>query len=553
MYLRQSNQKRADGSVLSHLQIAESVWDPVKKRSRVRIVYNCGRSDDPAAAERLRRLASSILRRCAPGELVDRDPSMRVADAWPYGDLYVLEQLWRRVGLPDLIAELADDRKVEFSIERALFAMVANRACAPSSKLYCHEQWLAEDVRIEGCEGLEVHHLYRAMDFLEAHKEALERGLYFRVADLLNLDVELVFYDTTSLHFETDDEDRVEGGDGESGDPPPAGGKVARGLRRRGNSKNGRGDAPQVIVGLAVTREGFPVRHWVFPGNTVDVLTVAKVRQDLKGWRLNRCVFVGDAGMVSADNLRALAAGGGRYIVCMPVHRGGEIEREVMGRRGRYRAVAENLQVKEVVVGDGERRRRYVVCFNPREAERQRTHRAQVLAELEEQLASLRSCSGGAHSKRACELRASGRYGKYLRTGGAGRLAIDRGKVRAARADGRQVRGVRQRRHAQRRGHGARLQAAATRGAGVASAQERAEASSGLPPRDPPDSRARGADGDRAAAGADGGARLRGDMASDPGRSEARSTCSIDWASRGAPAGYGAAPGGLQVAEILGD
>ena len=184
--------KRADGSVLSHLQIAESIWDPVKKRSRVRIVYNCGRSDDPAAAERLRRLASSILRRCAPEELVDRAPSMRVADAWPYGDLYVLEQLWRRVGLPDLIAELAGERKVEFSIERALFAMVANRACAPSSKLYCHEQWLAEDVRIEGCEGLEVHHLYRAMDFLEAHKEALERGLYFRVADLLNLDVELV-------------------------------------------------------------------------------------------------------------------------------------------------------------------------------------------------------------------------------------------------------------------------------------------------------------------------------------------------------------------------
>ena len=208
------------------------------------------------------------------------------------------------MGLPDLIAELAGDRKVEFSIERALFAMVANRACAPSSKLYCHEQWLAEDVRIEGCEGLGVHHLYRAMDFLEAHKEALERGLYFRVADLLNLDVELVFYDTTSLHFEIDEEDHVEGEDGESGDPPPASGKAARGLRRRGNSKNGRGDAPQVIVGLAVTREGFPVRHWVFPGNTVDVLTVAKVRQDLKGWRLNRCVFVGDAGMVSADNLR---------------------------------------------------------------------------------------------------------------------------------------------------------------------------------------------------------------------------------------------------------
>ena len=121
-----------------------------------------------------------------------------MVDSWPYGDVYVLEHLWRRVGLPELIGELLDNRKFEFSIERALFAMVANRACAPSSKLYCHEQWLAEDVRIEGCESLGLHHLYRAMDFLEAHKEALEEGLYFRIADLLNLDVEVVFYDTTS-------------------------------------------------------------------------------------------------------------------------------------------------------------------------------------------------------------------------------------------------------------------------------------------------------------------------------------------------------------------
>ena len=207
-------------------------------------------------------------------------------------------------------------------------------------QLHCHEQWLAEDVRIRGCGELKLHHLYRAMDFLHAHKAALEEGLYYRVADLLNLDVELVFYDTTSLHEIADE-------DAEAGGAP---------LRKRGHSKNGRGDAPQVLVGLAVTREGFPVRHWVFPGNTVDVSTVAKVKRDLKGWRLNRCVFVGDAGMVSAENLKALARGGGRYIVCMPVHRGGEAD-EVIGRRGRYREVAENLHVKEVVVGEGERRR----------------------------------------------------------------------------------------------------------------------------------------------------------------------------------------------------
>ena len=168
-----------------------------------------------------------------------------------------------------------------------------------------------------------------------------------------------------------------------------AGAKTYRAVRKRGKSKNGRGDVPQVMVGLAVTRDGFPVRHWVFPGNTVDVTTVAQVKADLKGWRLNRCVFVGDAGMVSAQNLRTLARGGGRYIVCMPVHPGGEVDKEVVSRRGRYREVAENLQVKEVVVGEGERRRRYVVCFNPREAERQSKHRAQVLTELEAELATM--------------------------------------------------------------------------------------------------------------------------------------------------------------------
>lgn len=440
MYLRESRQKRADGSFVSHLQLAENVWDRQKKRSRVHVVCNCGRSDDPKVAERLRRLARSILKRCSPEEIVADDPSWRLIDAWPYGDVYVLEQLWRRVGFPELIAEHAERRNFGFSLERALFAMVANRACAPSSKLYCHEQWLAEDVRIEGTETLELQHLYRTMDFLEAHKEAIEEGLYFRMADLLNLDVELIFYDTTSLHFEIDEEDSGEGEENTVRGSASAGGKEYRAPRKRGHSKNGRTDAPQVVIGLAVTREGFPVRHWVFPGNTVDVTTVKQVKRDLKGWRLNRCVFVGDAGMVSQDNLTDLARGGGRYIVCMPVHPGGEVDKSVVSRPGRYHTVAQNLRVKEVVVGDGERRRRYVVCHNLQEAERQRKHREQVLAELQAELQSLQDTDGKGHTKRVCELRASGRYGRYVRVTHTGKLVIDKAKIKAAaRLDGKFV------------------------------------------------------------------------------------------------------------------
>lgn len=439
MYLRLSRQKRADGTTLAHLQIAENVWDPGKKRSQTKVIYNCGRADDGAVTERLKRLAGSILRRVSPEEIVAQDPSWRLIDAWPYGDVYVLEQLWQRLGIGEVIADVLGRRKFDFPLERALFAMVANRACAPASKLYCYQQWLGEDVRIEGTQPLELHHLYRAMDFLEANKDAIEEAVYFRMADLLNADVELIFYDTTALHFEIDDEDRGDE-DGLVYGSHPAGRKAYRAPRQRGHSKNGRGDAPQIVVGLAVTRDGLPVRHWIFPGNTVDVTTVEQVKRDLKGWRLGRCVFVGDAGMVSKDNLKQLALGGGRYIVCMPMHPGGEVATDVISRPGRYQQVAENLQVKEVVVGDGERRRRYVVCHNPQEADRQRQHREQVLTELGAEIASLRESNEPGHSRRVCALRASGRYGRYVRLTKTGKPMIDAAKVKAAeRLDGKFV------------------------------------------------------------------------------------------------------------------
>jgi transposase len=187
-----------------------------------------------------------------------------------------------------------------------------------------------------------------------------------------------------------------------------------------------------------MTRDGLPVRSWVFRGDTVDVETVAQVKADLRGWKLTRSVFVGDAGMVSEANLRALAAGGGKYILCMPVKAGNAVSEEVLARPGRYRAVAPNLEVKEVVLGDGERRRRYVVCFNGEEAKRQHAHRAQVLAELEAVLPELRAV--GAHSKRACALRTSERYGKYLTQDRHGRLKLDPAQVRQAeRLDGKFV------------------------------------------------------------------------------------------------------------------
>jgi len=441
MFLRETTRKNKDGSTVTYLQLTVSEWDKSKHRAVNKVIYSFGRADDPAVKERLRRLARSILRRCSPEEIIADDPSWKVINAWPYGPVHVLEGLWRRLGIADVVNRQAAGSKLEFDVERALFAMVANRACAPCSKLYCHERWLREDVRIEGTRELELHHLYRAMDWLDENTQQIEKEIFFRVSDLLHLDVELIFYDTTSLHFEVDEEDvGISAGNGEGGSEQAAG-DDGHALRKRGYSKNKRQDAPQIVVGLAVTRDGIPVRHWIFPGNTVDVTTVERVKKDLSGWKLIRCVFVGDAGMVSEENLKKLALGGGKYIVCMPIVRGGEVARDVLTRRGRYQKVAQNLRVKEVVVGDGERRRRYVVCHNPEEEARRRRHRQRVLQELEAELASITDCAPGEqHSRRACALRPSKRYGRYLRMLKNGRLVIDKGAVkRAARYDGKFV------------------------------------------------------------------------------------------------------------------
>jgi hypothetical protein len=425
MYLRETKRQNRDGSTVRYFQLAENEWDKKKGCAVAKVVYNFGRADT-LDREKLKRLAASILRLFSGEEALAAEPDVQVVDAWPYGGIFVLEHLWRELEIDQVLG-----RGQPF--ERALFAMTANRALQPYSKQYCHEQWLPEEVFFPEGRNLDLHQLYRAMDYWLVNQDRVEKAVYFQVADLMNADVDLVFYDTTNVHFEVDEEDEHgrRGPDGQMRGP----------LRKRGRAKNKRHDAPLVTVGLAVTREGLPVRSWVFSGSTVDVKTVERVKEDLKGWKLGRCIFVGDAGMSSEENRRKLSLGGGKYILAAKMRAGDEVTREVMTRAGRYHVVRDNLRVKEVVVGDGERRQRYVVCSNPEEARRQRHHRDKILHLLEAELATLKPPgSGEEHSRRACELLTSERFGRYLRKRASGELRIDRAAVRReARFDGKWV------------------------------------------------------------------------------------------------------------------
>jgi hypothetical protein len=204
--------------------------------------------------------------------------------------------------------------------------------------LACYEHWLADDVYWPEAKALALEHLYRAMDFLLRHIEAIEQELCFRTADLFNADVDLIFWDTTTLYFEIAEEDE-DGEQWQTHDIPA--------LRKRGHHKEGRDSNPQVVVGLALTRDGLPVRSWVFPGNTADVTTIDDLKADLRGWRLNRSVFVGDSGMFSEANRQRLSRALGRYILAVPMRKVTEVPLAVLTRAGRYRHVAHNLRVKE--------------------------------------------------------------------------------------------------------------------------------------------------------------------------------------------------------------
>src|SRR3954470_3026983 len=428
MYLRVTERRNRDGSSVAYYARAENVWNAQAKRSEAQVIHTFGRADqlDKAALQRLVASIQRIIDADAVGALPTSGkaslPDIEIDAVVELGVVLAARALWEELGIGEAIRSRLTQAHLSAPHEMALFAMAAQRLDDPGSKLACAMRWLPDIAWLPEAEKLAVDQLYRALDFLAVWSEEIERDVFLRSADLLRLDVDLIFYDTTTAYFEIDEPDEH---------CELWGGRLYAPLRRRGHNKEGRDNQPQVIIALAVTRDGMPVRSWVLPGDTPDVTPVARIKDDRRAWRLGRCVFVGDAGMSSADNLAALSRGLGRYILAVPMRKVTEIETEVLTRPGRYKPVADNLQVKEVVVGDGERRKRYVLCLNPEEAERERAHREQVLQELSAELNLLRQREAD-HPKAACELLASRRYGRYLTTDYTGRPRLAAAKVKAA-------------------------------------------------------------------------------------------------------------------------
>lgn len=422
--------------MVEYYQLAHNVRHAVTGKPVADIIHNFGRADE-LDRDDLVRLCRSIARvfgleihdpiesAACPASGVQSSSlpeEVRLIQTFELGVPLVVETLWERLKIGPTLRKVMEESGGGDLHERALLAMVANRLCEPDSKLGVWDRWL-QKVYMPSCGAVKLYQMYEAMDLLNWNVEEVENAIFFHTANLFNLVVDVIFYDTTTASFSIDEEDE----DTQAG----------RGFRKYGHSKDGTW-SPQIVVALAVTREGLPVRSWVFPGNTSDVDTVKKVREDLRGWKLGRALFVADSGMNSGTNREELARACGKYLLATRMASVSEIKEDVLTRPGRFRTIAENLQAKEVVAGNGELRRRYIVCHNPREAERERKHREQVVKELEEELKT--HPDRQATARWAIDLLASGTYKRYLTIDKQGRIRLDREAAsQASKYDGKWV------------------------------------------------------------------------------------------------------------------
>jgi hypothetical protein len=412
MYVRTIQRKNKDGSCVEYVQLAHNAWNPEKGFAQAEVIYSFGRKDQ-LDIEAIKRLVNSLCRFLGPEDALtlQANEPLPFVRSRPAGGAYLLKALWDRLHIGTCLKAALKDREFTAPVEQALFAMVANRALAPSSKLAI-EQWAAEEVFLGGEESpLQVQHFYRAMDFLLEHAEAIQKEVFWSTASLLNLTVDLIFFDTTNTYFEIEE-------------PGPSE------LKAYGKSKEKRDDLPLVTVGLAVTREGLPVRCWVLPGNQHDSQSVDRVQQDLNNWKLGRVVWVMDRGMTSDENRRILQKAGGQYILGEKL-RGNHMSEMALSHPGRFKVVADNLQVKQVHVGEGTGRRRYVIAYNPQQAEADRITREKNLERLRCELEAL---NGKKRKKPECRLLLHPSRGRYVKELKSGKFKIDLAKVKQEEA-----------------------------------------------------------------------------------------------------------------------
>ena len=411
----------------TYLLIVDNVR--VDGKIKQRVLHRMGRLDQLLASGQLDSLIQSLGRFSEKLAILGahaRGDSITTHSA-RIGPALLFQRLWQSRSIDAVLAALLKGRRFEFSIERAIFLTVLHRLFAPGSDRAA-EKW-KDDYAIEGASELDLHHLYRAMSWLgeplakdqqdgatpfapRTNKDLIEEELFARRRDLFS-ELDIVFFDTTSIYFE-----------GEGGET----------IGQRGHSKDHRPDLRQMVVGMVLDHNGNPLCSELWPGNTADVKSLVPIVDRLKTrFGIGSVCIVADRGMISAETLAEVEKREWKYILGVRMRSSTEAK-AVVARAGRYAEVHPKsddpddpspLKVKEVWEEDA---RRYVVCVNEDQATKDRHDRDAVVASLREAL-----------GKGDKSLVGNKGYRKYLRAGGK-QFAVDEDKIKEeARYDGKWV------------------------------------------------------------------------------------------------------------------
>jgi transposase len=377
MYLRHTT-RRKDGKTHVYWQLVRSVRRGRKVVQQT--VAQLGELDAEGRA-RAQALARSIAGEHAVGSqrhLFDQEPEpvpvklgkVRVERARSFGAVWLGWLLWRALKLDELCEGLLPSGREAVPWGEVIAILVIGRLCEPSSELHVAEQWYRstalEDLLGVATEQVYDERLYRSLDRVLPHKQAIERHLMERLGELFDLDYDLLLYDVTSTYFE---------------------GVADPSIARRGYSRDHRFDCVQVNIALVVTRQGMPLGYEIFRGDTVDVTTVEEIVESMeRRFGKARRVWVMDRGMVSAENIAWLNATGRRYVLGTARS---ELKRwsRQLAERSDWRHIREDVQVKLCRGPDG--LETFLLCRSASRIEKERAMHARFASRIEAGLASL--------------------------------------------------------------------------------------------------------------------------------------------------------------------
>lgn len=379
MYLRHSTRFK-DGKAHVYWRLVRSVRRGRKVRQET--VAQLGELDAEgrARATVLARTISGRALESSQGRLFEsnapveaaavRLDAVRLERSRSFGAVWLGWVLWHSLKLDELLGGLLPRGREAVSWADVIAILVIGRLCEPSSELHVAERWYRttalEDLFGIGAERLYEERLYRTLDRLLPHKEAIEQHLVKRFGELFELDYDLLLYDVTSTYFEG------------VADPE---------IAKRGYSRDHRPDCVQVNIALVVTREGMPLGYEIFPGNTVDVSTVEEIVSGMEArfGRANR-VWVMDRGMVSAENLAWLNETGRRYVIGTPKAELRRFAKEIAERTD-WRHIREDVEVK--ICRSPEGQETFLLCRSAARVEKERSMHARFAKRIEERLHAL--------------------------------------------------------------------------------------------------------------------------------------------------------------------